>query len=240
MPGYLYSAASSKYALPFSADQAVTLESILKDFRKICNPSYYSLTGSFDAGAGEKEMVMKKLVLWYRGGNGGEVDQKDIGKFIKRYLKFWEPVLLTLFWCAPIPMELPSATDITLFRRYPDVASDTLEQEFNACLKRRQLSRAFSDSASVRSLMNLSKRTLTLKDAVNLLQQFLDQDEAPKAVLDKFFNQQNQPLIGLWQYCSVSDYIYTRLLVYAQKLVGHAAIGVYYRAVFLKCGMTLN
>ena len=100
-------------------------------------------------------MVMKKLVLWYRGGNGGEVDQ-----------------------------------------------------------------------------------------TVNLLQQFLEQDEAPKAVLDKFFNQQNQTLIGLWQCCSVSDenisYNYTCLLVYAQKLVGHAAIGVYYRTVFLKYGMTLD
>ena len=245
LPGYLYSTASSKYTLSFSTDLTGKLEYILKDFRKICDPSYYSLTNSSETTAREKEKVIKSLILRYRGNNNGEVSQKDMGKFIKRYFKFWDPVLLTLFCCAPIPMELPSAAGIIPYSG--DIRKslmDTLEKELKGCLARRQLSRTFSDSASVRPLINLSKRTLTLKDAVDLLQQFLDQDKDPKTVLDKFFNGRGQSLIDLWQCCAISDgnisYVYTHLLAYAQELVGHAAIGVYYRAVFLKYGITLD
>lgn len=252
LPGYLYSTTPSKYELSFSVGLKEKLGPILKGFRKICDPSYYSLSGSFNAVEEEKKKEIQKLVpalasserkVWSKGGNNDKASLEDMGKFIKRYLKFWDPVLLTLFCCAPVPMELSSESGIIPYTG--DIRKsllDTMKEEFEKCLECRKISCTFSGSTSVMSLINLSKRVLTLKDAVDLLQQLLDQKEALKATLDRFFNKQDQSLIDLWQCCAVSDenisYVYTRLLAYAQKLVGRAAMGIYYRAVFLKYGMT--
>ena len=252
LPGYLYSTAPSKYTPSFSTGQTETLESILKSFRKICDPSYYCLAGSSKATVKEKEFQKLTLALasperkaWSRSDNNRKASQKDVKKFIKRYLKFWDPVLLTLFCCAPIPMELSSERGIIPYSGdIRESLQDTLEEEFKACLGSRGLSRTFSDSVTVRPLLNLSKRVLTLKDAIDLLQQLLDQKETPKVTLNKFFRGQPSSLVALWQHCDGSDenisYIYTHLLEYAQKLVSRAAMGVYYRAVFLKYGGILD
>lgn len=112
-----------------------------------------------------------------------------------------------------------------------------VEKEFNACLQQRELSCDPSGSVYDKPLIARLKQVLTLRDAVGLLEQFLDENASPEEAFEQYLtSKQDERLTNLWQRYAESNkgaaYLYTRILKYALKLVSRAGIGIYYRAVF--------
>ena len=198
---------------------------ILNAMRELCSPKYYSFSEKSQFTDKEKGMNKSKE-----------------GNFVKKYIKFWDPTVTILFCCAPIPMELATGDRIAPHASYiQEELLDNLEEEFNDSMKDLKVSGDAEDSTYFKPLNKRWKEVLTLQEAMDFLEQFLDGSEQPEVILKQYvIDKGDGQLKELWERCVTSQKIavgvYVRTLRTALELVCAAGMGIYYRAVFCKYG----
>ena len=225
LPGYLYSAKPGPYMPQLSEAHLEAMMPILNAMRELCSPRYYSF--SEKSQLADKEKGINKL--------------KE-GNFVKKYIKFCDPTVTILFCCAPIPIELATGNRIAPHSSYiQEELWDNLEKEFNESMKGLKGSDDAEDSIYFKPLNKRWKEVLTLQEAMDFLEQFLDGSDQPQVILKQYvMDKGDEQLKKLWERCVTSKKIavgvYARTLRNALELVCAAGMGIYYRAVFCKYG----
>lgn len=228
LPGYLYSAKPGPFMPQLSEAHMEAMMPILNAMRELCSPKYYSFSEKSQFTDKEKGMNKSKE-----------------GNFVKKYIKFWDPTVTILFCCAPIPMELATGDRIAPHASYiQEELLDNLEEEFNDSMKELKVSGDAEDSIYFKPLNKRWKEVLTLQEAMDFLEQFLDGSEQPEVILKQYvIDKGDGQLKELWERCVTSQKIavgvYVRTLRTALELVCAAGMGIYYRAVFCKYGETI-
>lgn len=249
LPGFLYSRQNGAYQPKLSEENRETLKTDLNRLRKICDPGYYCLRDKAEMKGKQKKLV----------GEFGEISigkgQNKEGKcryFVKKYMKFWDPLDTVLFCCGGLPMELSGVEDICPFgEEIWETLEDRIDDELHDGIEACGFKTSTICSPYVKPLYNELKKKMSLDMAMKLLEEFLqtvaagsETDKSAHANAEKQLQAYVREKKGAeermetwWSACrktsSDVDWIYIHLVKWASKLVYRASVGLFYRAVIL-------
>ena len=248
LPGFLYSRQNGVYQPKLSEKNGETVKTVLNRLRKISNPGYYCLRDKTEMEGRQKNLIgeIEKISI-----EKCENKEEKCGLFVKKYMKFWDPLDTVLFCCGGLPMELSGVEDICLFGEEIRMElKDSIDRELQHVIKDCGFETSTVCSPYTKPLYNELKKKMSLDMAMKILEEFFQtaagletnasahkyaEKQLKKYVREK--KGEEERMETWWSACQKNpsdvDWIYTRLVKMASKLVYRAAVGIFYRAVIL-------